>query len=134
MGRISVVAGIILNSNAEIFISRRHESAHQGGLWEFPGGKSEKGESAFETLRRELMEELGIKVEYADPFMTIRHDYPEKAVELDFWIVTQFQGEPQGLEGQQVRWVTKDHLSQYAFPEANQPVVDRLLESFAQHP
>src|SRR5690606_2046034 len=94
-----------------------------GGLWEFPGGKLEDGEQRFDGLVRELREELGITVSHARPLLDIRHDYPDKSVRLDVWLVTGFDGEAHGAEGQPVRWVTAAGLDEYEFPAANAPVV-----------
>lgn len=123
---IAVVAGII-RRDGRILIARRPDDRHMGGLWEFPGGKQEAGESAYAALCRELQEELGIAVQQAEPFMVIRHEYPGKRVVLDFWQVTAFAGEPHGREGQPVSWVECDRLGEYAFPPANVPVVNALL-------
>ena len=125
--RVYVVAGIIKNSNNEVLLSKRHVKQHQGGLWEFPGGKKEDNETVKQALARELEEELGISIVDAEPFHKLEHDYSDKAVLLDFWLVQSFSGEPQGLEGQQVQWVPIEKLKHYQFPEANVPVVEALL-------
>ncbi len=132
--RVLVVAGIILrNANSdknqqEIFIAKRLTTAHQGGLWEFPGGKIEGGETEYHALARELKEELGITLTQATHFITLNHDYSDKKVSLSFWKVTDFLGAPQSLEGQPVQWVKVADLDQYQFPKANVPVVEKLLE------
>ncbi|QJD59070.1 Nudix family hydrolase [Pseudomonas sp. gcc21] len=123
MRRIHVMAAVICNASGKILIARRPDHAHQGGLWEFPGGKLEDGETRFDGLRRELREELGIEVTQARPLLDIRHDYSDKSVRLDVWRVTAFAGEAHGAEGQPVRWVDAAELDQYPFPEANVPIV-----------
>ncbi|MEH6389715.1 MAG: Nudix family hydrolase [Pseudomonas profundi] len=123
MRRIHVMAAVICNDNREILIARRPKNAHQGGLWEFPGGKLEEGESRFDGLRRELREELGIEITEARPLLDIRHDYSDKSVRLDVWRVTAFTGKAHGAEGQPVRWVAPADLNEYSFPEANVPIV-----------
>lgn len=120
-----VVAGILCRDD-HVLIAQRPLNKHQGGRWEFPGGKQETGETALLALQRELQEELGIVVEAAEPFLQVSHRYPEKQVELAFWRVTDFQGEPEGREGQVLRWVRRAELHSYAFPDANLPVVQRL--------
>ncbi|MBI5460857.1 MAG: Nudix family hydrolase [Gammaproteobacteria bacterium] len=120
---IHVVAAVIVNARGEVLISLRHAQAHQGGLWEFPGGKVEPGEAAYAALRRELHEELGIDVEKARPLIRIPHRYPDKSVLLDVWRVTDFSGEPHGREGQPVQWVTPERLPDFDFPAANRPIV-----------
>ncbi|MBI2382100.1 MAG: Nudix family hydrolase [Gammaproteobacteria bacterium] len=120
---IHVMAGVIVNASGEILIAKRPDTAHQGGLWEFPGGKRELGESPAEALARELDEELGIQVRACRPQIQIAHDYGDKQVFLDVWRVTAFEGEAHGREGQPVRWVRPDELGGYAFPAANRPIV-----------
>lgn len=124
---IEVVAGVILRQDT-VLIARRPDHLHMGGLWEFPGGKREAGESIFNALQRELHEELGIYIREESPLMTIRHDYPDKQVLIEFRYVTAFDGEPVGRENQCVRWVPCQVLDEYAFPEANNPVVSALMQ------
>lgn len=123
MKRIHVVAAVIRGHDGRILIARRADTQHQGGLWEFPGGKVEEGEAARLALGRELQEELGIGIEAARPLIKIQHDYPDKHVLLDVWEVTAFSGEPHGAEGQPLAWVTPRELPDYEFPAANQPIV-----------
>ncbi len=129
MKRVHVVAGVIYGEDGRILIACRPIDTHKGGLWEFPGGKLDPGETPREALVRELREELAIEVVSCEPLTEIRHDYPEKSVLLDFWSVTEFRGEPAGNEGQPIEWVTLASLVDYQFPEANQTVVELLLES-----
>ena len=123
MRRIHVIAAVIRDGQNRILIARRPKHVHQGGLWEFPGGKLEADEPRFDGLVRELREELGIGVTQARPLLDIRHDYPDKSVRLDVWLVTGFDGEAHGAEGQPVRWVAASELDEYAFPAANAPIV-----------
>jgi len=99
---------------------------HQGGLWEFPGGKLEQGESPGQALERELLEELGIKVGAARQLIQVRHDYPDKSVLLDVWRVEDFAGIPMGREGQPLEWVALNDLGEFAFPAANIPIIQAL--------
>lgn len=137
MKRIHVVAAVILGSTLtgnqeQIFISRRPDHLHQGGLWEFPGGKVEEGESAEAALARELFEELDIRLDAAEPYMQIEHDYADKKVFLDIWQVNRFTGTARGKEGQECCWVSLEQLLQeepqrlFDFPAANQPILQRL--------
>ena len=110
----------------KVLIAKRPDHVHKGGLWEFPGGKVEEGEAVLEALSRELKEELAISVLDAEPFLEVRHDYPEKSVLLDVWEVTRFSGCAVGNEGQPVVWISVDQLNDYKFPEANRPILDEL--------
>lgn len=122
MKRIHVMAAVIERGN-DILIARRPDHVHQGGKWEFPGGKLEAGEAPFAGLVREIHEELGITVSEAQPLIRISHDYPDKQVLLDVWRVREFSGEPVGREGQEIRWVFRDTLGDFEFPAANVPIV-----------
>lgn len=126
MKRIHVVAAVIRRGD-DILLAQRLAQAHQGGLWEFPGGKVEAGEEPSQALIRELDEELGIQASNPRPFMQLRHEYPDKSIFLDIWQVHEFTGEPEGREGQQVRWVPRSQLKDYVFPAANTPIVNKLV-------
>lgn len=123
-----MAVGVIVQLD-QCLISKRSESAHQGGLWEFPGGKREQGETTKQALSRELNEELGIVVVESAPLISIEHDYGDKVVELDVWTVTGFQGQAHGREGQPVRWVPIAELGSYSFPAANKPILERLQQT-----
>ncbi len=126
--RLAVVAGVIYSPDRQrVLIARRPDHLHQGGLWEFPGGKIGAGETEREALVRELAEELAIEVLHCAPLLTVDHDYPARAVSLAVWSVTAFSGDPVGNEGQQITWVALAELRAYQFPAANQPVLTRLL-------
>lgn len=128
MKRVLVVAAVIRASDGRILIAKRPQAAHQGGLWEFPGGKVDAGESEPQALVRELEEELGIVATTFQPLIRIRHDYPDKSVELSVWTVDGFlqaeavQGEL-GREGQRIAWVSPESLNDYEFPAANRPII-----------
>ncbi len=120
---VHVVAAVIANSAGHVLISRRHAGAHQGGLWEFPGGKVERGETAPEALRRELREELGLVARRLRPLIQIDHQYPGRRVYLDVWRVSRWEGRPRGREGQPLRWEPPEALKQADFPAANWPII-----------
>ena len=110
-----------------MLVTRRAPDAHQGGLWEFPGGKVEADETLLEALTRELREELGVSVEAAEALMVLEHDYGDKQVRLDVHRVTRWSGEPRGLEGQPLAWQRPEKLRNWTFPAANRPILERLL-------
>ncbi|WP_373083932.1 8-oxo-dGTP diphosphatase MutT [Zhongshania sp.] len=126
--RVHVAVGVVFNPLGDILIARRANDAHQGGLWEFPGGKVEAGEGVCDALARELHEELGIHIELAScrSLIEINHDYGDKRVCLDVWLVSRFSGEAIGREGQPLRWVSPQALSDYVFPAANVAIVEAI--------
>ncbi|MDF1831321.1 MAG: 8-oxo-dGTP diphosphatase MutT [Porticoccaceae bacterium] len=128
--RIHVVAGVIYGSSKQqVLIARRPEHLHQGGLWEFPGGKVVSGESPEQALKRELFEELAIEVNDCAPFLLTEHDYSDKLIELDVWAVHGFSGLPKGNEGQRVCWVEISALNDYQFPAANYAVLKKIIDA-----
>jgi len=126
--RIHVVAGVIYNpTKQQVLIAKRPEHLHQGGLWEFPGGKVVPGESPEQALRRELIEELAIEVSDCSPFLLTEHDYKDKLIVLDVWAVNRFAGQPKGNEGQRICWVDIGALHDYQFPAANYAVLEKVV-------
>lgn len=123
MKRVHVAAAVIRGQDGRILLAKRPDHLHQGGLWEFPGGKVESGETVRAALDRELKEELGIELQSARPLIKVRHDYPDKQVLLDVWDVSSFSGEPHGAEGQPLSWAAPRELGNYQFPAANLPIV-----------
>lgn len=121
--RVHVVAAVIRNATQQILLALRPSDKPMGGLWEFPGGKCEVGESPEQALARELHEELGIVIENPRPLLQVRHDYPDLHVLLDVYEVLSFSGQAHGAEGQQVRWVAPSALADYQFPAANRSIV-----------
>jgi 8-oxo-dGTP diphosphatase len=124
--QIHVAAGVILNAEGQVLLALRPKDKHKGGLWEFPGGKVEAGEGVKEALARELLEEINLVVLEAAPFLVIDHDYGDKQVTLDVWLVNRFGGTPHGSEGQEIAWVDIADLQRYQFPEANAGIVAAL--------
>ncbi len=123
---IPVAAAAILDADGRVLITRRADHLHQGGLWEFPGGKLEPGEQARQALSRELKEELDILPGSMEPLIRIHHRYDDRQVRLDFFRVTAWIGEPRGLEGQPLRWVNPCELRPESFPAADRPVITAL--------
>ncbi len=127
-GPVHVVAAVIFNAAGDqVLIARRPQHLHQGGLWEFPGGKVEAGESPRAALARELWEELALRVVRCAEWLQVEHTYPDKTVRLDVWRVDETSGAPIGNEGQTVAWVPLSRLREYPFPAANQEILARLL-------
>ena len=126
MTPVHVAVGVVLDQAGNILIARRPSDSHQGGLWEFPGGKVEPGESLPAALARELREELGVEIGRTSPLLEVRHDYGDKLVLLDVHVVWEFDGEARGAEGQPLAWVTPASLADYRFPAANAPIVEAI--------
>lgn len=132
MKRIHIVAGIIFNQDkSQIFITKRPDNLHKGGFWEFPGGKVEEGESVEQAMTRELEEEVGIEVTEQHLFEHLEYDYPEKSLKFDFIVISKFNNEPYGKEGQEGHWVDIAKLANYQFPEANVPILERVIKEFS---
>ena len=125
--RIHVAVGVIVDAHKQILIAKRHGHLHQGGKWEFPGGKVESNETVTQALARELQEEVNLVIHDSTPFMEISHNYPDKHVHLDIHIVTEFSNTAKGIEGQEIQWIPISQLSQFEFPDANQPILDKIL-------
>ena len=123
---ISIVIGIVKNEMGQFFISRRDETAHQGGFWEFAGGKVEHGETLHAALARELKEEIGIEMHHAMPLIGFRHAYDDRVVHLHVFSVTDFTGEVVSCAGQESAWVSLNELSGYTFPAANRVILTAL--------
>jgi mutator protein MutT len=121
---IEVVAGVI-ERDGKILIARRRAGAHLGGLWEFPGGKPEPGESLEAALRREIEEELAASATVGERIETIDWCYPDKRVRLHFFRCG-LRGEPRALEGQEMAWVSPHDLRRYEFPAADAALIERL--------
>ncbi len=128
MGRnvIHVAAGILRDAHGRVLLAQRPPGKHLAGLWEFPGGKCEPGESAAAALRRELTEELGIETSAIEPLIAVPWRYPGKSVLLDVFEVHDWRGEAQGREGQALRWASLAELAGLQMPAADKPVLAAL--------
>jgi len=126
MKHFRVAAGILRDAAGRILIAKRLCDRSFDGLWEFPGGKIAAGETPSDALRRELAEELGIEVTASQPYMDLHHEYDDRTVDLEFFLVTAWQGEPTGLEGQGVRWVNASELDPDELLPADAPVLEAL--------
>ncbi len=125
---IHVIAAVITDVRGRILLARRTDGRDLAGLWEFPGGKREPGESPEQALVRELQEELGITVQVGAPLINVPQEYPDKRLHLDVRHVTAWTGVPRGLEGQALAWIAPDKLPSYNMPPADRPVVAALRQ------
>jgi 8-oxo-dGTP diphosphatase len=122
---IEVSAALIFHGG-KLLITQRHAKSHLGGLWEFPGGKREAGETFEQCLVREIREELGVEISVGKLFAEITHDYPEKSVHLKFFICRLISGEPQPIDCAAVKWIQKNELSDFEFPAADAQLLEKL--------
>jgi 8-oxo-dGTP diphosphatase len=123
-----VVAALLTDARGRILLARRTDGRDLAGLWEFPGGKVEAGESADAALLRELREELGIEIGPTEPLIAVPHAYPQKRILLDVRRVAHFAGYPHGRESQALSWVAPEKLGTWPMPRADRPVVAALQQ------
>ena len=126
MKHFDVAAGILCDEAGRILITERLCDGPFNGLWEFPGGKIVAGETASAALQRELAEELGIEVTAYSTFMNLRHEYDDRIVSIEFFMVRDWNNEPTGREGQALRWVPKGELDSSELLPADVPVVEAI--------
>ncbi len=119
---------VIWNEQREILIDKRRQEGLLGGLWEFPGGKIEPGETVEECIKREIQEELGIEIEVGDRLMTINHTYSHFSVNLTVHHCRHISGSPQPLESDEIRWVKLAEIDQLPFPKANTQIIAALRQ------
>lgn len=124
--RIHVVAGIIRDGAGRVLLAQRPPGGHLGGLWEFPGGKREVGESRWDALVRELDEELGIVANSGRPLISVPFSYADKSICLDVWHIDAYEGTPWSREGQALQWVDDRAIDGMAMPAADRPVITAL--------
>ncbi|HAN73158.1 MAG TPA: 8-oxo-dGTP diphosphatase MutT [Planktothrix sp. UBA8407] len=118
--------GVIWNHQKQILIDKRRAEGSLGGLWEFPGGKLELGETLEDCIKREIQEELAIEIQVKEHLMTIEHTYTDFKVTLNVYHCDYISGEPQPLESDEIRWVTLDEIDQFPFPKANKKIIAAL--------
>jgi len=123
----NVVVGLILDGKGRVLVSQRVEGAHMGGFWEFPGGKRRTLEGRQEALERELKEELGIQVLEARPLMALKHNYPDRCVCLDVFLVQTYEGRPVSLESQPIAWILPQDLKNIRFLPADKLIIEALI-------
>ena len=127
VSKITEVSAALIFRDGKLLITQRHADAHLGGLWEFPGGKREAGETFEACLVREIREELGVEISVGNLFEEISHDYPEKSVRLKFFVCRLLPAvEPQPLDCADVKWIEKSELAAYQFPAADARLLAKL--------
>ena len=124
---IPVAVGIARDPKGRLLVSQRPSCKTHPGKWEFPGGKLEPGESVFKALVREFREELDLEITRAEPAFVVRHRYLDRSVELNVWWVINCRGKATGQEGQIVRWVAPQELSDLDILEGNQTIMERVI-------
>jgi 8-oxo-dGTP diphosphatase len=130
---VRVVAAVLRDAHGRVLIAQRPPGKHMAGYWEFPGGKIAPGESSVAALTRELAEELGIALRRCHPLLQLRHDYPDRMVELDVFMVDDYAGEPSGLEAQALKWVAAAELASQALLPADRPIIEALNAAAGAH-
>ena len=125
---IHVVAGVITDVRGRVLLARRGQDSDLAGLWEFPGGKREPGETSEAALVRELHEELGIEAEVGAALIEVPQEYPGKRLRLEVRTIPRWKGTPRGREGQALTWVAPERLARYSMPSADVPVVGALRQ------
>jgi mutator protein MutT len=124
---IAVVAAVIEHDD-RFFLTRRHAGVHLEGMWEFPGGKVDPGESHAEALRREIREELGAEVDVRERVFETTHAYPDRTIALYFYRC-ELKDQPRPLLGQEMRWVPRSGLAVLGFPPADTELITLLTAS-----
>jgi 8-oxo-dGTP diphosphatase len=126
LNHFDVAAGILCDAGGRVLIAERRGGGPFDGLWEFPGGKIRPDETSRQALSRELAEELGIEVTVYSSFMNLRHEYEDRTVSIEFFIVSEWNSDPVGREGQELRWVPAELLNAEELLPADMPVVAAL--------
>ena len=121
-----VMAGALFDEQGRVLLAQRPPGKHLAGGWEFPGGKLEPGEQRFDGLKRELHEELGIEVHSGEPLICYDHQYPDRLITLDLWLVTRYSGVPYSREGQTLQWIAVSNLEAAGLLEADKPMIPAL--------
>jgi 8-oxo-dGTP diphosphatase len=129
---VEVVAAVITRPDGRVLVTQRFADAHLGGMWEFPGGKPDTGETQREALQRELLEELGVQASICEEIITTEHTYPPrdgrptKSVRIAFFRANIVSGTPQSIGVQDMRWVEPPELHTLDMPAADRPLIEKL--------
>ncbi|MGC0051654.1 8-oxo-dGTP diphosphatase MutT [Brucella pituitosa] len=127
---VLVAACALVDADGRVLLAQRPEGKSLAGLWEFPGGKVEQGETPEETLIRELQEEVGIttKVACLAPLTFASHTYDDFHLLMPLYVCRRFEGVAQGLEGQSLKWVRPKDMRDYPMPPADEPLIPFLID------
>ena len=128
---LQVAVGVLVDGQNRALIAQRASDSHMGGAWEFPGGKIAAGETSLEGLVRELYEELAIRAQYVRHLLRFSHCYPDRMVHLHVWQVLSWDGVPEGVEGQPLRWVALGELLNEGLLAADEAIVYALQNTAA---
>ncbi|WP_255535189.1 NUDIX domain-containing protein [Polynucleobacter sp. AM-26B4] len=129
---VEVAVGVLIDGAGAVLLGQRPEGKPYAGYWEFPGGKVEAGETLFAALSRELQEEIDVRIDQADEFMVLEHDYPHAYVRLHICFVKSWQGQPRGLENQALGWLNIKDIDQLGIAgfdpvlPATLPILEKL--------
>ncbi|MFQ6005883.1 MAG: 8-oxo-dGTP diphosphatase MutT [Woeseia sp.] len=126
IARIRVAAGILRDKEGRVLIAQRTGDHPFAGLWEFPGGKIRCDEESLSALRRELGEELGVEILGQSLFMSLNHDYPDRSISIDFYLIDEWANTPEGKDGQGLMWIRPDALAEHMVMPADGPVLEAL--------
>jgi len=122
--RVKIVLGVVYNDKKDkVFIAKRSQNSHLGGVWEFPGGKIKAGEDEVQALKRELLEEINIDIKKSSPLMSFSYDYPDRALKFSVWSIHEWYGDIKGREGQEVNWCAPSSLTEIEFPPSNKGII-----------
>jgi 8-oxo-dGTP diphosphatase len=126
---VTVVAAVIRGNDGRMLITKRFDESHLGGLWEFPGGKVEDGETLRSALVREIREELGVGIEVGRLVLEQKHAYPDRRVHLHFFECRILDGAPVSKMARAMTWASPSELAHFEFPSANRRLLDKLRAS-----
>lgn len=126
--RVIVVLAAVIERGGRLLVTRRLKGTHLSGLWEFPGGKCEAGESHEACLARELLEELGVRATVGKELLMTEHAYPERTVRLHFR-ACEIDADPSPQLGQEMRWIRRSELRTLEFPDADRDLIEMLERS-----
>lgn len=125
------VAVCVIRRGGQVLIAQRKKDDHFGGFWEFPGGKREDDETLEECAVREALEEVGVQIQIESFLRTVKNPYPNKSIDLHFFLCTLKSGDPRALECDATQWVQISELPAYLFPPANRDVIEDLVKAHA---